>query len=155
MMDRIVAALGLMVLGVVAYQLLLLAQRRWAANGSKHGIASGRSTLLVFTSPTCGPCKLQQLPIIDRLMLDWRDRMDVRVIDVTEQPEAAAQFGVWSLPTTIVLAADRSVAAINQGVASERKLREQIERCQRIGGKSANAQRINESSSQRIDQLTS
>ena len=137
MADRIVLALGLMVLGIAAYQLLLWAQRRWAANGSKHGIASGRSALLVFTSPTCGPCKLQQLPIVDRL---------VRVIDVTEQPEVAVQFGVWSLPTTIVLGADRSVAAINQGVASERKLREQIERCQQIDNKSSN---------QRIDQLTS
>ena len=87
------------------------------------------------------------LPIVERLMLDWHDRMDVRVIDVTEQPEVAAQFGVWSLPTTIVLAADRSVAAINQGVASERKLREQIERCQRTGSESTNVQRI--------DQLTS
>ena len=128
MPDRIVLALGLMVIGAAAYQLLLLAQRRWASNGSKQGIASGRSALLVFTSPTCGPCKLQQLPIVERLMLDWHDRMDVRVIDVTEQPEVAAQFGVWSLPTTIVLGADRSVAAINQGVASERKLREQFER---------------------------
>ena len=147
MLERIVFALGLMVCGIAAYQVLLRAQRRWATNGSKHGIASGRSTLLVFTSPTCGPCKLQQLPIVDRLMLDWRDRIDVRVIDVTEQPEVAAQFGVWSLPTTIVLGADRSVAAINQGVASEWKLREQIERCQPIGNESAKAQRI--------DQLTS
>jgi len=57
------------------------------------------------------------------------------------------QFGVWSLPTTIVLGADRSIAAINQGVASERKLREQIERCQRTGSESTNVQRI--------DQLTS
>ena len=128
MLDRIVLALGLMVLGVVAYQLLLLAQRRWAANGSKQGIASGRSALLVFTSPTCGPCKLQQLPIVERLMLDWCDRMDVRVIDVTEQPDIAQQHGVWSLPTTIVLKADGGVVAINQGVANEKKLREQFER---------------------------
>jgi thioredoxin 1 len=147
MLDRIVLALGLIVLGVAAYQLLLLAQRRWAANGSKQGIASGRSVLLVFTSPTCGPCKLQQLPIVDRLMLDWRDRMDVRVIDVTEQPEVAAQFGVWSLPTTIVLAADRSVAAINQGVASERKLREQFEHV------AASGQRINASTHRQVDEL--
>jgi thioredoxin 1 len=128
MFDRIVVAVALVGLGVIAYQLLLLAQRRWASNGSKRGAASGRSALLVFTSPTCGPCKLQQMPIIDRLMLDWHDKIELRVIDVTEQPDVALQYAVWSLPTTIVLDANRTVVAINQGVASERKLREQFER---------------------------
>ena len=128
MFDRIVVAVALVGLGVIAYQLLLLAQRRWASNGSKRGAASGRSALLVFTSPTCGPCKLQQMPIVNRLMLDWHDKIELRVIDVTEQPDVALQYAVWSLPTTIVLDANRTVVAINQGVASERKLREQFER---------------------------
>ena len=128
MFDRIVVAVALIGLGIIAYQLLLLAQRRWASNGSKRGAASGRSALLVFTSPTCGPCKLQQMPIVNRLMLDWHDKIELRVIDVTEQPDVASQYAVWSLPTTIVLDARRAVIAINQGVASERKLREQFER---------------------------
>jgi hypothetical protein len=47
---------------------------------------------------------------------------------------------VWSLPTTIVLDAGGRVSALNQGVASEQKLREQFERVsgwttnQRMGG---------------------
>jgi thioredoxin-like negative regulator of GroEL len=82
--------------------------------------------VLVFTSPTCAPCKLQQLPIIDRILVDWRDKIEVEIIDVTEQPDAAAQYGVWSLPTTIVLDAQRQVIAINQGVAHEKKLRDQL-----------------------------
>jgi len=67
------------------------------------------------------------VPIINRLMVEWSDRIDVRLIDVTEQPEVAQQYGVWSLPTSIVLKADRSVVAINQGVAHETKLRGQFE----------------------------
>jgi thioredoxin 1 len=82
--------------------------------------------LLVFTSPTCAPCKLQQLPIIDRVLVDWHDKIEVDVIDVTERPEVAVQYGVWSLPTTIVLDAQRRVIAINQGIAQEHKLREQL-----------------------------
>jgi len=50
----------------------------------------------------------------------------VEIIDVTQQPEVAAQYGVWSLPTTIVLDTQRRVIAINQGVAHEKKLREQL-----------------------------
>jgi thioredoxin 1 len=139
MFERLAIAIALIVVGWVAYQTLLFAQRRTAAHGSKIDRAAGRPALLVFTSPTCGPCKLQQMPIVDRLMADWLERIDFNVIDVTEQPEVASRYGVWSLPTTIVLNADRQVTAINQGVASDRKLREAFEKV------SANGPRINES----------
>ena len=127
MSDRIIVALVLIVTGVVAYRLVLLIQQRAVSRRAQAGDRIDRAALLVFTSPTCAPCKLQQVPIINRLMGEWSDRIDVRLIDVTEQPEVAQQYGVWSLPTTIVLKADRSVVAINQGVAQEKKLRGQFE----------------------------
>ncbi|HLF26025.1 MAG TPA: thioredoxin family protein [Anaerolineae bacterium] len=128
MLERIAITLILIGLGVLAYRLLLSAQHHAATLTAGRERVPGRSALLVFTSPTCAPCKLQQLPIVDRLMTGWADRVDVRVIDVTEQPDTAARFGVWSLPTTIVLDGAGQVEAINQGVASERKLRAQFER---------------------------
>ena len=128
MIDRIVAAAALIGLGLLAYRLLLSAQRRVAARTMGRAEGTGRPALLIFTSPTCAPCKLQQMPIVQQLAAGWGDRVGVRVIDVTEQPEVAAQFGVWSLPTTVVLDASGHVSAINQGVASEKKLGEQIER---------------------------
>lgn len=127
-MERILLAAAIVLLGVLAYQSVLWWQRRRAARRSRDRAATGRSGLLVFTSPTCAPCKLQQLPIIDRILIDWRDKIEVELIDVTQQPEAAAQYGVWSLPTTIVLDGRRNVVAINQGVAPEHKLREQLAR---------------------------
>ena len=114
--------------GVLAYRLALKAQRRRAARGSLRRAATGRAVVLAFTSPTCAPCKLQQLPILDRILLDWHDKIEVEIVDVTAKPEIAAQYGVWSLPTTIVLDAQRTVVAINQGVAYEQRLREQIAR---------------------------
>ncbi len=134
MWDRILIAVVIVSLGVLAYQLFLQAQRRRAARRSLDRAATGRSAVLVFTSPTCAPCKLQQLPILDRVMVDWRDKIDVEIIDVTEQPEVATRYGVWSLPTTIVLDTQRQVIAINQGVAHEHKLREQIARAEGTAG---------------------
>jgi thioredoxin-like negative regulator of GroEL len=128
MLERIVIAAALVLVGVLTYVLFLRWQRRRVNQQSNRRAATGRSGLLVFTSPTCARCKLQQLPIIDRVLLDWRDKIEVDLIDVTEQPDVAAQYGVWSLPTTIVLDADRKVVAINQGVALEKKLCEQIAR---------------------------
>jgi thioredoxin 1 len=126
MFERILLAAVIVALGVLAYRGILLRQRRRAARQSHERAATGRSGLLVFTSPTCAPCKLQQLPIVDRLLIDWRDKIELEIIDVTQQPEVAAQYGVWSLPTTIVLDAQRNVVAINQGVAPEYKLRAQL-----------------------------
>lgn len=146
MLDRVIVAIGLVVLGLIAYRVMLMAQQRLVARGSKSGAASDRAALLVFTSPTCAPCKLQQLPIVERLLVDWGDRIEVRIVDATEQPDVAKQYGVWSLPTTIVLKADRSVVAINQGVAHAAKLREQFERA------TTNGARINESKSQRFSE---
>lgn len=126
MFERIVIALAIVAIGLLAYQGLLLTQRRRVAQGSKRAGGAGQSALLVFTSPTCAPCKLQQMPIVNRVLVDWCDKIDFDMIDVTERPEVAAQYGVWSLPTTIVLNARREVIAINQGVVFEKKLREQL-----------------------------
>jgi thioredoxin 1 len=128
MLERIVVAVALVGLGVLAYHILLSAQRRSAANALLRQPPAARPELLIFTSPTCAPCKLQQMPIVDQLMAVWSDRVETRVVDVTEQPEVAAKYSVWSLPTTIVIDAAGHVAAINQGVASEQKLRQQLER---------------------------
>jgi thiol-disulfide isomerase/thioredoxin len=127
MLERIVVAAALIGLGILAYRVLLSTQHRAAVSAAGRGTGPGRLALLVFTSPTCAPCKLQQMPIVDRLMAEWHDRVELRVIDVTDQPETASRFGVWSLPTTIVLDAAGRVRAINQGVASETKLREQFQ----------------------------
>ena len=128
MLERMVVTIALIIAGIGVYQLLLFAQRRRATNGTKREASTGRAALLVFTSPTCAPCKLQQMPIVYRLMMDWRDKIDLDVVDVAERPKVASRYGVWSVPTTIVLDASRNVIAINQGVASERKLREQFEK---------------------------
>src|SRR5512140_1036754 len=143
MLERIIMALAIVALGLLAYRGLLWQQRRRVIQGSKRGGRTGRSALLVFTSPTCAPCKLQQLPIVDRVLVDWRDKIDFELVDVAERPEVATQYGVWSVPTTIVLDARRQVIAINQGIVYEKKLREQLAKAatdaQRISGLAGSA----------------
>lgn len=125
--ERILIAAVLALLGIAFYRAVLHFQwRRAAATVKRSGVQ--RPQLIIFTSPTCAPCKLQQLPIVDKLMREWGDKLDAQIVDVTEQPDVAKQYGVWSLPTTIVVDALQNVVAVNQGVAGERKLREQFVR---------------------------
>lgn len=65
----------------------------------------GETVLLDFSSPTCGPCQ-QMRPVVHRLATDG---IPVREIDITRQPQLAAQYRVTQVPTFIVAIDGRPV----------------------------------------------
>ncbi len=127
MLDRVLIAAVVIGASFVAYRVLLMTQHARVSRTSRAIQAPPRPALIVFTSPTCAPCKLQQIPIINKLLSEWGDRVELRIIDVTVEPEMASQFAIWSVPTTVVLDTNQRVVAINQGVAGEAKLRRQVQ----------------------------
>lgn len=62
---------------------------------------SERKVLLDFWAGWCGPCRMV-LPIVEQIA---RERPDIKVckVNVDEEPGLAAQFGVMSIPTLVVM----------------------------------------------------
>jgi len=62
---------------------------------------SEKTVLLDFYADWCGPCRMVS-PIVDQIS-EENPQYLVCKINVDEEPELAAQFGVVSIPTLVVM----------------------------------------------------
>ena len=69
-----------------------------------------KPVLLDFYATWCGPC-MMVAPIIEEIAKE-RDDIVVGKVNVDENPSLAAEFGVYSIPTLVVLRGGRVVRQV-------------------------------------------
>ena len=89
-------------------------------NFTKEVLQSEQAVLLDFWAPWCGPCRMVS-PIVDQVAEEVDGRAKVGKVNVDEQPELAAQFGVMSIPTLVVMKQGKAVAT-RVGVQSKQAI---------------------------------
>ena len=76
--------------------------------------------LVDFWAEWCGPCR-QIAPTLDEISTEMKSAVKVTKLNVDENPDIAAQYGVRSIPT-LMLFKDGQLAATHVGVAPKGKL---------------------------------
>ena len=86
------------------------------ANFKEEVLDSDKKVLVDFWAPWCGPCRMVS-PIVDEIA-EENTAIKIAKINIDEQPQLAAQYGVMSIPTLIVFengdVADKAVGARNK-----------------------------------------
>lgn len=64
-------------------------------------IKENKLVMVDYTATWCGPCKVIA-PLIDRLAVEYSDRVTVVKIDIDRSPDAAKKYGIRSIPAVLV-----------------------------------------------------
>ena len=94
-------------------------------NGNFDQVRSNEGlSLLDFYADWCGPCRMV-LPIVDEIASERDDLLVVKV-NVDDNPELAKEFGVFSIPTLVVM---KNGQVINRqsGAKTKAKILEMVE----------------------------
>ena len=68
----------------------------------KNAVEGAQPVLVEFWAPWCVYCR-RIAPAYDKIAEQYADKLVVGKINVDENPELAAQFGVTSIPTLMVM----------------------------------------------------
>ena len=65
-------------------------------------VNAGKPVMIDFWATWCGPCR-RVAPLIEQLAEEYADTAIVGKVDVEEQDELAAQFGIRNIPTVLFI----------------------------------------------------
>jgi thioredoxin 1 len=83
-------------------------------------LKSGKPVLVDYWAEWCGPCKMIA-PILDEVSETYKDKLQVAKMNVDDNREIPAKFGIRGIPT-LMLFKDGQLAATKVGAMSKAQL---------------------------------
>lgn len=121
-MERVLVVLGVGAILAMVAAVLAWRDRRLRA---RLQLPPGPA-VIAFTHRLCTPCRTQQLPALRRVQAVAGPQLRVEVVDVERDPASARRFGIFTVPSTVVVGPDGRVVAFNHGFADEARLLRQL-----------------------------
>ena len=95
------------------------------ANFEETVINSDKPVLVDFWAEWCGPCRMVG-PIVDELQADYEGKAVVGKVNVDDEQEIAAKYGIRNI-TTILFFKDGEIVDKNVGVAPKADLAKKMD----------------------------
>ncbi|MBZ1349498.1 thioredoxin TrxA [Alcaligenaceae bacterium LF4-65] len=83
-------------------------------------LKSSQPVLVDYWAAWCGPCKMIA-PMLEEVSAEYAGKVTIAKLNVDENPETAAKFGIRGIPT-LMLFKDGKVAATKVGALSKSQL---------------------------------
>ena len=92
-------------------------------NNFEEVIGSDKPVLVDFWAEWCGPCKMIG-PIVEELAGEYDGKAVIGKVDVDNNPQVSAKFGIRSIPTLLVFkngeVVDKQIGAVPKNVLSQK-----------------------------------
>lgn len=128
MLERLAISLVLIATLLVAYRLFETRHKARASSATspRAGEVARQPSLLYFRSDHCTPC-VTQAQFLQQLPEQMTRRIKIEQIDAEKERDVAARYGVFTLPTTMLVDRQGSVRHVNYGLIDAHKLTSQLE----------------------------
>ena len=94
---------------------------------AKNVATDGLPQVIDFNATWCGPCRMFA-PTFVKMGEKYEGRITFRSVDVDENPDMAAQFGVTSIPTVVYINADGEIVDETVGLLPEEEFESRLQK---------------------------